>query len=56
MNKLFRELDIVRVKHEEELEEVNYNLKVEELFSKLIEYDPKESTKKKFAKFEETPI
>ena len=38
MNKLFRELDIVRVKHEEELEEVNYNQKVEELFSKLIEY------------------
>ena len=38
MNKLFKELQIIRTKEsDEDLDIVNYNQKVDELFTKLVE-------------------
>lgn len=41
MNKLFREMDIIKTKKESELDDVNYNNKVEELFKIFVEPETK---------------
>lgn len=46
MNKLFKELDIIRAKKTVELDDLNYNQKVEELFSKYIEENNKDYVSK----------
>ncbi len=46
MNKLFREMDVIRAKKQSQLDDVNYNSKVDELFKSFVEpetrYDRKE--------------
>ena len=43
MNKLFKELQVIRTKEsDEDLDVVNYNQKVDELFTKLVDNDFKE--------------
>ena len=43
MNKLFKDLQVIKTKEcDEDLDIVNYNQKVDELFTKLIDYEYKE--------------
>ena len=52
MNKLFKELDIIRSKKTVELDDLNYNNKVQELFEKYVE----ENVKDYASRGERTPI
>ena len=52
MNKLFKELDIIRAKKTAELDQLNYNHKVQELFDKYVE----ENNKEYMSRDEKTPI
>ena len=47
MNKLFKDLQIIKTKEsDEDLDIVNYNQKVEELFAKYVDYEYKDEPKK----------